>query len=144
MLDQSSFKTSGRQTSLFHFSKLEFKTIRLERWISKIFLFQECIKTGRFNSPTPSNLTDNRPPSNASGPSRVSYNDLCFPKTANYGSMRKSGRCDIESKLGGPLPSPPVPVMVLPPMSQATAMDQQNSIYHLQWFSPNNFSQIVV
>jgi len=25
----------------------------------------------------------------------VTYNDLCFPKTSNYGSMRKMGRWDI-------------------------------------------------
>ena len=25
----------------------------------------------------------------------VSYNDLCFPKTSNYGSMRKAGRCEV-------------------------------------------------
>ena len=30
--------------------------------------------------------------------SAVNYNDLCFPKTSNYGSMRKSGRCDFLSR----------------------------------------------
>jgi len=76
---------------------------------------QECIKpSGGLHSPTPSHLTD-RPGSNASGPSRVSYNDLCFPKTANYGSMRKGGRCDIEAKLAG--------------ITSVTALTQQNYIY---------------
>ena len=41
-------------------------------------LFQECLR-GRQGAPTPP----------------VAYNDLCFPKTSNYGSMRKQGRCDI-------------------------------------------------
>jgi hypothetical protein len=35
-----------------------------------------------------------QPPALVSGPA-VNYNDLCFPKTSNYGSMRKQGRCDF-------------------------------------------------
>ena len=31
----------------------------------------------------------------------VSYNDLCFPKTSNYGSMRKAGRCEVAVTRGG-------------------------------------------
>ena len=91
-------------------------------------LFQECLKPGLglSTSPTPSNLTD---ASSGQG-SRVSYNDLCFPKTANYGSMRKSGRCDLEARLAcarGVEPPPPPPAfVVLPPPSGS----QQNSIYH--------------
>ena len=56
------------------------------------------MKYPSLHSPTPSHMMD-RPQSNASAPSRVSYNDLCFPKTSNYGSMRKAGRCDVEARL---------------------------------------------
>ena len=59
------------------------------------------------HSPSPSNLLVNQSQaSNSSSDSatraanrqnnnvnrNVSYNDLCFPKTSNYGSMRKQGR----------------------------------------------------
>ena len=68
------------------------------------FFLQECIEPPSLHSPTPSNMTD-RPPSTTRAPSQVSYNDLCFPKTSNYGSMRKNGRCDIAAKLNLP-PNP--------------------------------------
>jgi hypothetical protein len=29
----------------------------------------------------------------------VTYSDLCFPKTSNYGSMRKEGRIDVAARL---------------------------------------------
>ena len=29
----------------------------------------------------------------------MGYSDLCFPKTANFGSMRKEGKCDITTRL---------------------------------------------
>ena len=38
--------------------------------------------------------TDYSTPSIGSGVMVVNYNELCFPKTSNYGSMRKQGRCD--------------------------------------------------
>ena len=64
----------------------------IEFYSKTFFFFQECIKPPSLHSPTPSNLTD-RPPSSTRAPSQVSYNDLCFPKTSNYGSMRK--RADV-------------------------------------------------
>lgn len=30
---------------------------------------------------------------------QVTYSDLCFPKTSNYGSMRKEGRIDVAARL---------------------------------------------
>merc|ERR1712032_1227899 len=55
---------------------------------------QECIKPpAALHSPSPSS---DRPPSHLS---QVSYNDLCFPKTSNYGSMRKQGRCEVVGRL---------------------------------------------
>ena len=59
-------------------------------WKSEtVVVFQECIKPPALHSPSPSS---DRPPSHLS---QVSYNDLCFPKTSNYGSMRKAGRCEV-------------------------------------------------
>lgn len=71
------------------------------QYLEHLSVSQECIKPPSLHSPTPSNLTD-RPPSSTRAPSQVSYNDLCFPKTSNYGSMRKNGRCDIAAKLNLP------------------------------------------
>ena len=30
---------------------------------------------------------------------QVTYSDLCFPKTSNYGSRRKEGRIDVAARL---------------------------------------------
>merc|ERR1711962_1267557 len=54
---------------------------------------QECIKLPGGNTPSP---CSDRPPSHLS---QVSYNDLCFPKTSNYGSMRKAGRSEVVGRL---------------------------------------------
>jgi hypothetical protein len=41
------------------------------------------------------------PADTPSGPvsPHVTYSDLCFPKTSNYGSMRKEGRIDVAARL---------------------------------------------
>ena len=57
-----------------------------------ILLFQECLKTAR-EAATVGKIEA----APAAGPV-VGYNDLCFPKTSNYGSMRKQGRRDILTK----------------------------------------------
>ena len=61
------------------------------------FLFQESLK--------PDLLISNLNRTNSSSGdlnNRVSYNDLCFPKISNYGSMKKKKHCNVgvECKLG--------------------------------------------
>lgn len=51
-----------------------------------LFLLQESLRPDLINS----NL--NRTNSSSGDLNRVSYNDLCFPKTSNYGSMKKKSR----------------------------------------------------
>ena len=61
------------------------------------FFFQECLKNVEA-AISALDAAAKQPPSTAAQNSQnvaVNYNDLCFPKTSNYGSMRKQGRCDF-------------------------------------------------
>jgi len=46
------------------------------------------------------NASSTKPPTPVKSISgNISYSDLCFPKTSNFGSMRKEGKCDITTRL---------------------------------------------
>lgn len=58
--------------------------VLLQKWLNFLFsIFQESLKPDLLIS----NL--NRTNSSSGDLNRVSYNDLCFPKISNYGSMKK-------------------------------------------------------
>ena len=106
LLDHQSIHIFPRWAPCWH--EYFISVSNFDTWENEILLtissFQKLVTSEEFLSTvhnirtvSASELKLHTPVKSISG--NVSYNDLCFPKTSNFGSMRKEGKCDITKRL---------------------------------------------